>query len=157
MYVRGVTEQGEESGRRFGVNLRAAREGAGLSGTAVAGEMRRRGYAFHQQTISRLESGEQVPKLFEAVDLADIVGASLDDLMRPADLERAARAIMAAARKAREGRRAVADITARYEYDADRLRQLLDEVRENGTADRLRNEIRAGMAALGDEPGSDRA
>lgn len=145
-----ATEAATETDRRFAANFKAARERAKLSGREVAEQMRERGIPWHQQTVVRLESGEQRVRLGEAEALADIVGSSVSMLMRPADLERAASDILSAAAKVRESRRNLADATARFDTDVTWLRRLLEKAREKGIADRLPNEMRAGLSALGE-------
>jgi transcriptional regulator with XRE-family HTH domain len=145
-----TTSEPDETEQRFAGNFRVARERAGLTGTEVAEQMRSRGFPWHQQTISRVESGAQRVRIGEATALASIVGMSLDALMRPADLEMAAADIMSTARKVREARKVLDDLQRRYDADAGYLRQLLERARANGTAERLRGEIRAGMSALGE-------
>jgi transcriptional regulator with XRE-family HTH domain len=143
-------EPAGETARRFAANFRAARERAELTGDQVAEQMRERGYRYHQQTISRIESGGQPPKLEESAVLADIVGMSLDALLRPTELGRLAADILSGARRVREARRALAGATRRYEVDVDNLRRFIEEARARGKTEELRNEIRAGMSALGD-------
>jgi transcriptional regulator with XRE-family HTH domain len=145
-----VINEADDTGARFAANFRAARERAELSGTQVAEQMRERGHRYYQQTVSRIESGGQPPKLVEAAALADIVGTSVDALIRPPELGRLAADILSGARRVRESRRALAGATRRYEVDAENLRGFLEEARAKGKAEALRDEIRAGMSALGD-------
>jgi transcriptional regulator with XRE-family HTH domain len=156
-----ASDTSTETDRRFAANFKAARERAKLSGREVAEQMRERGIPWHQQTVVRLESGEQRVRLGEAEALAGIVGSSVDALMRPADLDMAARDILSSAAKVRDSRRKLTDATARFDTDVAWLRRLLDKAREKGIAERLPNEMRAGISALGERrerpgvPGAD--
>jgi transcriptional regulator with XRE-family HTH domain len=150
LYFRGVTEPADETERRFAENFRSARDAAGLSGRQVADQMRQRGFPFHQQTVVRIESGEQRVRIGEGTALAHIVGSTLDALTRPPELALLAADIMTAARKVREQKRELASLTRRHEVDVGNLRRFLAKAQESGAADKLRGEIRAGMSALGD-------
>jgi transcriptional regulator with XRE-family HTH domain len=70
---------------RFAVNFRAAREDAGLSQGRVADEMVARGWPWHQQTVTRVETGRRMVRLGEAAALADILATSLDNLTSPTE------------------------------------------------------------------------
>lgn len=73
--------QWESADVRIGRNLRALREAKGLSQKAVAQAMTERGHkSWYQNTLTRIESGEQPVKLSEAEDLKDILGTSVDRL-----------------------------------------------------------------------------
>jgi transcriptional regulator with XRE-family HTH domain len=136
--------------QRFAQNLRAAREHAGMSQAALATEMSAMGFAFHQQTIARIEGGTQRVRLAEALALAEAVGTSLDTLARPAGLAREALQILRQVRQVHEARRAAATAAvrvARYESD---LRQRLAEVTAAGHADDLAGEIARAEDALRD-------
>jgi transcriptional regulator with XRE-family HTH domain len=73
-------DRGESADEKLAVNLRALRDGAGLSQGALAAAMTERGWPWHQSTVYRVESGRQGVKFAEAVDLAGILGTSLDRL-----------------------------------------------------------------------------
>lgn len=68
----------ESTDDKFAANLRALRERAGLSQSALADEMTGRGHGWHQQTVGRVESGRQAVRFSEAVDLAAILRTSTD-------------------------------------------------------------------------------
>jgi transcriptional regulator with XRE-family HTH domain len=68
----------ESTDDRFAANLRALRERAGLSQSALADAMTGHGHAWHQQTVDRVESGRQAVRFREAVDLAAILRTSTD-------------------------------------------------------------------------------
>lgn len=56
-----------------------------LSQGELAQKMTERGHDWQQTTVSRLERGTRTLKLFEAVDLAAVLGVSLDELMDTAN------------------------------------------------------------------------
>jgi transcriptional regulator with XRE-family HTH domain len=145
-----VSDTGEATARRLAANIKAARERARLSQREVAEQMRSREYPWHQQTVAQVESATRTVGAVELKDLADIVGTTMDSLMRPADLELAGAQILSAAAKVRDSRRALRDLTSRHDADVAWLRELLDKARAKGIAERLPNEMRAGMSALGE-------
>jgi transcriptional regulator with XRE-family HTH domain len=71
---------GRCSDEAFGANLRALREDNGISQPELARRMVERGWPWHQSTVYRTESGRQPLKLGEAVDLARILGVTVDRL-----------------------------------------------------------------------------
>jgi transcriptional regulator with XRE-family HTH domain len=154
-------DTGEATARRLAANIKAARERAKLSQREVADQMRSRDFPWHQQTVAQVEAATRTVGAVELKDLADIVGTTMDSLMRPADLELAAADILSAASKVRDSRRALASATARFDTDVAWLRRLLGKAREKGIAERLPNEMRAGMSALGErrarDPGAEGA
>lgn len=70
----------EESERRFAVNLRMLREREGVSQVKLAQEMAGRGWPWRQQTVTRVESGQRMVRLGEALAIAGILRVSLDQL-----------------------------------------------------------------------------
>lgn len=72
--------QKEPADERFGANVRAERERAAMSQSALAAAMTKRGHAWHQQTVGRVERGQQSLRLAEAEDLAAILKTSVDRL-----------------------------------------------------------------------------
>ena len=64
----------------FAQCLRVAREAARLTQQQVAEAMSGRGYPMRQNTISKIEAGDRLVWLGEAVALAEIVGVSLAEL-----------------------------------------------------------------------------
>lgn len=146
-----MSDTGDSAGaRRLAANIKAARERAKLSQREVADLMRSRDFPWHQQTVAQVESGTRTVGAVELKDLADIVGTTMDSLMRPADLEMAAAGILSSAAKVRDSRRKLADATARFDADVAWLRRLLEKAREKGIAESLPNEMRAGISALGE-------
>jgi transcriptional regulator with XRE-family HTH domain len=70
----------EPADERFGANLRQLREKAGMSQSALAAAMRKRGHKWYQQTVGRVEDGQQSARIGEAEDLAVILKTSVDRL-----------------------------------------------------------------------------
>ena len=73
----GDTQAGSAE-ERFAANLRALRERAGMSQSALAAAMAERGRPWHQSTVYRVEAGKQPVSFGEATDLAAILRTSLD-------------------------------------------------------------------------------
>src|SRR3974390_3268705 len=57
----------------FGMNLRILRERAGISQSALAAAMTKQGISWHQQTVGRVEAGQQSVRFHEARQLAAIL------------------------------------------------------------------------------------
>jgi transcriptional regulator with XRE-family HTH domain len=68
----------ERTAETLGANVRYLREHASISQTELARRMTERGWPWHQSTVYRVESGRQAVRFDEAVDLADLLGATLD-------------------------------------------------------------------------------
>lgn len=71
-----------EDEERFASNLRSIREEAGLTQAALAKEMTRSGFRWHQATVYKVENGERQIQLGEARCIAAIFGMSLDDMLK---------------------------------------------------------------------------
>lgn len=84
--------------------------------------------SIYAATVSRWESGEQEPKLSEAVALADALGLSLDSLANPgADTQKNRRARVDRASAATDiAERESIEAIIRMVRSADRLREALD-------------------------------
>lgn len=70
----------ELSEQRFAENLRQAREKAGMSQVSLADQMAGRGWPWRQQTVARVENGQRMVRLGEALAIAEILGATMDKL-----------------------------------------------------------------------------
>lgn len=68
----------EKTAETFGANVRYLREHASISQTELARRMTDRGWPWHQSTVYRVESGRQAVRFDEALDLADLLGVTLD-------------------------------------------------------------------------------
>lgn len=67
----------------FASRIRHLRRARDWSQTDLAKRMQDLGFAFHQNTVSRIESGAQSVTLNEAAALAMIFGVSADELLQP--------------------------------------------------------------------------
>ena len=94
----------EGPGEWFALNLRRAREAAGRSQSEAAARARERliGLPFSQQTLSKVESGQQRPDLIQAHALSGVVGVDLAALMQPPESGAEALRAAALAREVRE-------------------------------------------------------
>jgi transcriptional regulator with XRE-family HTH domain len=70
----------EKTAETLGANVRYLREHASVSQTELARRMAERGWPWHQATVYRVETGKQPVRFDEAVDLADLLGVTLDRL-----------------------------------------------------------------------------
>lgn len=70
----------EKTAETLGANVRYLREHASISQTELARRMAEHGWPWHQSTVYRVESGRQPVRFEEAVDLADLLGTTLDRL-----------------------------------------------------------------------------
>ena len=70
----------ETADQSFAANLRALREKAGMSQKDLATAMSKRGVPWHQQTVGRIEAGQQQVRFAEAVEAAAVLKTSLDRL-----------------------------------------------------------------------------
>ena len=91
----------EGANRHLASNLRALRERKGISQPALAEAMTERGFQWHQQTVGRIEAGQQRPKWDEAVALSAILGVPLDRFTWPPAEANAADALYMAAERVR--------------------------------------------------------
>jgi transcriptional regulator with XRE-family HTH domain len=66
--------------RQFGIGFKRAREGRGLTQEHVVTEMNRRGFAFHQSSVYKLENDLRRVSIAEALALADIVQTPVEML-----------------------------------------------------------------------------
>lgn len=80
-----LDSENQSADEAFAVNLRQAREDAGLSQEAVAQEMRERGFRFHQTTVNKIETGERKVPVGEATELAAVLGIPLDTMLQSSD------------------------------------------------------------------------
>lgn len=55
----------------------------GITQAELAEEMSRRGFRWHPPTVYKVEAGERQIQLGEALELARILGRSVDDMSRP--------------------------------------------------------------------------
>lgn len=69
--------------RSFREQMKLVRERQGMNQTDLARRMADRGFAFHQQTVQRIEQGLRPVRLNEAMVLANILELSLDSMTTP--------------------------------------------------------------------------
>ena len=91
----------EGANRHLASNLRALRERKGLSQPALAEAMSDRGFQWHQQTVGKIEGGQQRPKWDEVVALSAILGVPLERFTWPPAEANAADALYMAAERVR--------------------------------------------------------
>jgi transcriptional regulator with XRE-family HTH domain len=70
----------EKTAEILGANVRYLRERASISQVELARRMADRGWSWHQATVYRVETGKQPVRFDEALDLADLLGVTLDRL-----------------------------------------------------------------------------
>jgi transcriptional regulator with XRE-family HTH domain len=70
----------EKTAETLGANVRYLREHASISQAELARRMAERGWSWHQATVYRVETGKQPVRFDEALDLADLLGVTLDRL-----------------------------------------------------------------------------
>lgn len=137
--------------KRFAANFKERRLAQGISQAAVAERVSvSLGRPFHQQTVTRIENGQQPAKLGEAQKLAQSIGADLSALLRPRGLARQAWRIQHYVTEAREAHKAARDSTERLTLARLRLQEAIDAVGREGAEDELEAEITIGRRALKD-------
>lgn len=94
---------------------------------ALARAMRNRGWKWSQATASAIEKGERPLKLAEAIDLADELNVSLDDLIQEPEQTAASRVVSYRARQV--GFHAASAIRTLIEFERER-RELLTAIEE---------------------------
>ena len=114
----------DEAERHLAANLRILREGRGISQARLSQEMLARDWPWRQQTVARVENGQRMIRLGEAIALASILGVSLGYLTRPGSEALEAEKVRAASARLREA----------YDAVAAAVCHMLDEQR---TAERL--------------------
>jgi transcriptional regulator with XRE-family HTH domain len=70
----------EKTAETLGANVRYLREHASISQAELARRMAERGWPWHQATVYRVETGKQPVRFDEALDLAELLGVTLDRL-----------------------------------------------------------------------------
>lgn len=113
----------EERFRAQMEDLRSARQ---ITQTALAEQVRERGFPFHQQTIAKIENGTRPVRLDEAYVIADVLGSSVPQMVLPLKQARDLQRLTDAWRTASRLRYAV--LRAAAEYDSAR-QELAKEIR----------------------------
>jgi transcriptional regulator with XRE-family HTH domain len=107
--------------RQFRRNLKELRESKGLSQADVAEAMRNYGFAFHPQTVQKIETGDREVKLAEGLALAVLFDVSVYELTREPGQEEL-EALLAQANE-------VAQRAAMYESMLDATKKEYDAIR----------------------------
>lgn len=76
-----------------GANLADLRERAEMTQKQLADEMRVAGHRWSQATVWSVEKGDRPLRLIEAVDAAEVLSATVDDLWSPSELAAASRSL----------------------------------------------------------------
>lgn len=134
--------------RRIAVNVKTARENAGLSQEALAQGMREMGHRFHQQTIGKIEAGDRHVSISEGLALARVLGTNIEMLTRPAEHTADAFRILIAARRVREARSAAETANRKHRDMVQLLERALERARKDGLEKALADEIGAGERTL---------
>ena len=109
--------------KRFAANLRAAREAIGISQGRLAEEMVARGWPWHQQTVTRVETGRRMVRLGEAKAIAEILEMSLDQLTWPTEDARVIEQMTEWMRVAKTAYRRIAEETTELVRTTELLRR----------------------------------
>jgi DNA-binding XRE family transcriptional regulator len=135
--------------QQFAVHLRGYRERAGMTQAEVAEAMQDAGYGWiHQQTIDRIEKGQQRPRLGVAVALARIVGAELADLLRPPQVVTAAWQVLDRVRDVLAAERGAKRAAAEVEAARSRLAGAISLAEDGPLAGELSRELAAGRHVI---------
>lgn len=72
---------GNSDGNQFGKNLVTIREALDVNRTELQRRIAERGSDMHMTTLRRIESGEQEPKISDAIRIAEALGVSVELLL----------------------------------------------------------------------------
>jgi transcriptional regulator with XRE-family HTH domain len=114
----------DEAERRLAANLRILRERRGISQVKLAQEMVAREWPWRQQTVARVENGQRMIRLGEAVALASILSVSLGYLTQPGSDAIEVEKIRGAGVRLRESCEAVAAAVCRLMDEQRTAKQL---------------------------------
>lgn len=92
-----LISDGHAAEQNLAANLRRIRAEKRISQARLAQAMTDRGWAWHQQTVTKIEAGKQSLGHGEVTDVAAILGVSVDRLSWPAEEEAATTAVEDAA------------------------------------------------------------
>ena len=158
----------EKTAETLGANVRYLREHASISQTELARRMTDRGWPWHQSTVYRVETGKQPVRFDEAVDLADLLGVTLDRLTwaigEAAEEELATFAITSLRERMQEAAvavtrlriaRAVAERRAKSAADSEypHIRELADGIEKTCSRPDLGRRARTRRASCGKDTG----
>jgi transcriptional regulator with XRE-family HTH domain len=122
----------EQSERRFAANLRTFREDKGVSQVKLAHEMTARGWPWRQQTVTRVESGQRMVRLGEALAIAEILGTSVNMLTASTRETSAVHILATATSRATEAYKQIAEWTHTLLYNQGQLELTASQVEKDG-------------------------
>jgi transcriptional regulator with XRE-family HTH domain len=125
----------ELSERRFAENLRQAREDKGISQVKLAQEMAVRGWPWRQQTVTRVESGQRMVRLGEALAVAEILGTSVTMLTASTRETSAVYLLASSTSKVKQAFEEITRWTQTLLWNQGQLRTTLGEVERAGYHD----------------------
>jgi transcriptional regulator with XRE-family HTH domain len=122
----------ELSERRFAENLRQAREDKGMSQVKLAQEMAARGWPWRQQTVTRVESGQRMVRLGEALAVAEILGTSVTMLTASTRETTAVYLLASSTSKVKQAFKEITRWTQTLLWNQGQLRTTLREAERHG-------------------------
>jgi transcriptional regulator with XRE-family HTH domain len=122
----------ELSERRFAENLRQAREDKNVSQVKLAQEMAARGWPWRQQTVTRVESGQRMVRLGEALAVAEILGTNVVMLTASTRETSATHLLASSTSKVKQAFEEITRWTETLLWNQAQLRTTLGEVERAG-------------------------
>ena len=113
---------------QFAVNIRETRERKGMSQSALADEMRERGWSWHPQTVQKVEGGQRHVRVGEAEALARIFGTTMERLTWPGTVASATALLDMSIGRAQGAWTRIARETATLLWNLAQLRTTVNEV-----------------------------
>lgn|GEM_PF-4690858 len=120
---------------RFRSRMRARRDSLKISQTEFARTMKAAGFAWHQQTVQRVEAGERPVRLNEVAEIARLLGTSVSALTEAADGAEQIAAYVAIREASDRLAQAAFDMTAALQRPALAEIEALRERRESDLAE----------------------
>jgi|SRR5699024_608888 len=132
-----MVEQGESLEARFAQdeanfveNMQKLRQRRGWSQGEFARQMQAAGWkSFHQTTVSRIEQGERPVRLGESRGIAEALGSSVSQMIRPGDGLETIRALEQNTERAKEIRTQIYELIPRLHAAQNSVRVHLDIVK----------------------------
>lgn len=109
---------------RFRASMKVLREELGMTQTDLSARMRERGFAFHQQTVQRIENGDRPVRLGEAHAIAELLLSSIEEMSIGRGYESLARST----RELSDMSQAIERLVDDYETERAYLAVLVDQV-----------------------------
>lgn len=127
-----MRDQSHESpDQRIAANVRSLRERKGISQSVLAAAMSERGIPWHQQTVGRIESGQQQLRAAELVELAAVLKTSLDRFTWSSPEASATERVYAAGHAVRMQHERIAEAVQRMLIDIAMAERALAETEDN--------------------------